>query len=45
MKDVDTSGIARELCVAVSVTIMTTSCTLSLLILKAVLGGPFIALT
>ena len=44
MKDVDVSGNARELRVAFSVTVMTIFCTLSPLILKVVLGGPFIVL-
>ena len=44
MKDVDVSVNARELRVAFSVTVVTIFCTLSPLILKVVLGGPFIVL-
>lgn len=45
MKDVDMSGKARELCVAISVTAGIIFCSLSPLIFKEVLGGPFIVLT
>lgn len=44
MKDVDVSGNARELCVAFRVAVMTIFCTLSPLMLKVILGGPFIVL-
>lgn len=44
IKDLDMSRNARELCVAVNVTVMISYCALSPLILRVVWGGPFIVL-